>query len=182
MLARIEKARNRAQNKDGTVAARMTEMDDQDEIEKFTRELQKQIMEEIRRTYGPAVIERWQNPRNFRPLENPDGRAQVRGACGDTMEMFVRVKGETITECAFQTDGCGTTIVCGSVATELAAGKSLIAALGAVSAPAILKVLGGLPETDVHCAQLAAETLRRALADYLHQKNAPWKKNYRKTE
>jgi NifU-like protein involved in Fe-S cluster formation len=41
--------------------------------------------------------------------------------------------------------------------------------------------LGGLPEDSVHCAQLAAETLRRALADYLYQKNAPWKKNYRKT-
>jgi nitrogen fixation NifU-like protein len=98
------------------------------------------------------------------------------------MEMFLKVKDETIIECAFQTDGCGTTIVCGSVATELAAGKTLVEALGAVSAAGILKVLGGLPESDVHCAQLAAETLRRALADYLHQKSTPWKKIYRKTE
>jgi nitrogen fixation NifU-like protein len=97
------------------------------------------------------------------------------------MEMFLRVKDETITECAFQTDGCGTSIVCGSVATELAVGKPLIEALGAVSAAEILKVLGGLPEESAHCAQLAAETLRRALADYLYRKNEPWKKNYRKT-
>ncbi|HUU38802.1 MAG TPA: iron-sulfur cluster assembly scaffold protein [Candidatus Desulfaltia sp.] len=156
-------------------------MSEDDEIEKFTRELQDQIMADIRRTYSPAVVERWQNPQNLRTLENPDGRARVQGVCGDTMEMSVRVKDETITECAFQTDGCGTTIVCGSVATELAVGKPLIEALGAVSAAEILKVLGGLPESDVHCAQLAAETLRRALADYLHQKNSPWKKNYRKT-
>ena len=156
-------------------------MDKNDEIEKFTRELQEQIMADIRRTYSPAVIERWQNPRNLGTLETPDGYAKVKGICGDTMEMFLRVKDETITECAFQTDGCGTSIVCGSVATELAVGKPLIEALGAVSAAEILKVLGGLPESDVHCAQLAAETLRRAFADYLHQKNAPWKKNYRKT-
>ncbi|MFZ2055146.1 MAG: iron-sulfur cluster assembly scaffold protein [Candidatus Aminicenantales bacterium] len=157
-------------------------MDKNDEIEKFTRELQEQIMADVRRIYSPAVIERWQNPRNFRILEDPDGRARVQGVCGDTMEMFLRVKDETITECAFQTDGCGTSIVCGSVATELAVGKLLIEALGAVSAGEILKVLGGLPESDVHCAQLAAETLRRALADYLHRRNALWKKNYRKTE
>jgi nitrogen fixation NifU-like protein len=157
-------------------------MDDPEEIEKFTRELQEQIMEQVRRTYGPVVLDHLENPRNFRILESPDGRAELQGVCGDTMEMFVRVKEETITECAFQTDGCGTTIVCGSVATELAAGRPLIEALGAVSAAEILKVLGGLPESDVHCAQLAAETLRRALADYLHQKNSPWKKNYRKTE
>jgi len=29
-----------------------------------------------------------------------------------------------------------------------------------------------LPQSDVHCAQLAAETLRRALADYLYRKRA----------
>lgn len=157
----------------------MTDRDDKDEIEKFSRQLQEQIMDEIRRTYGPAVIDHWQNPRNYRALENPDGRAQATGICGDTMEMFLKVMDETITECAFQTDGCGTTVVCGSVATELAIGKSLIEALGAVSAAEILRVLGGLPESDVHCAQLAAETLRRTLADYLREKNAPWKKKYR---
>jgi nitrogen fixation NifU-like protein len=151
-----------------------------EEIEKFARELQDQVMDEVRRTYSETVIDHWQNPRNFCPLENPDGYARVKGICGDTMEMYLRVKDETITECAFQTDGCGTTIVCGSVATELAAGKPFIEALGAVSAAEILRVLGGLPESNVHCAQLAAETLRRALADYLYQKGASWKKDFRK--
>ena len=137
-------------------------------------------MAELRRTYSPAVIDHWQNPRNFRKLEAADGYAKNTGSCGDTMEMFLRVKDETVTECTFQTDGCGTTAVCGSVATELAAGKTFLEALGAVSAAEILRVLGGLPESSVHCAQLAAETLRRALADYLYRKNEPWKNSYRK--
>jgi nitrogen fixation NifU-like protein len=138
-------------------------------------------MEKIRKIYSEAVIDHWQHPRNFKTLESPDGYARVKGVCGDTMEMFLRVKDEKVIECTFQTDGCGTTIVCGSVATELATGKPFIEALGSVSAAEILKVLGGLPEESVHCAQLAAETLRRALADYLCQKSAPWMKNYRKT-
>ena len=155
--------------------------DNDDDVAKFTRELQEQIMAELRRTYSPAVIDHWQNPRNFRKLEAADGYAKNTGTCGDTMEMYLRIRDETITECTFQTDGCGTTIVCGSVATELAVNKSFVEALGAVSAAEILRVLGGLPESSVHCAQLAAETLRRAMADYLYQKSEPWKKDYRKT-
>jgi NifU-like protein involved in Fe-S cluster formation len=59
--------------------------------------------------------------------------------------------------------------------------RNLVDALGAVSSRGILQLLGGLPEADVHCAELAAETLRRALADYLAHRKDPWKKGYRKT-
>lgn len=155
-------------------------MPKEEDIEKFARELQEQIMEQIRKQYSETAIDHWQNPRNFRKMENPDGYAKVKGPCGDTMEMYIKMKDEKISECTFQTDGCGTTIVCGSAASELVQNKSFTQALGLISAEAILKQLGGLPESDVHCAQLAAETLRRALADYLYQKKAPWKKHYRK--
>jgi nitrogen fixation NifU-like protein len=152
----------------------------EEDLKKFSQELQKQIMEQIKKHYSATVINHWQNPRNFKKLDNPDGIASVKGSCGDTMEMFIKMNNENISECTFQTDGCGTTIACGSMATELAKKKSFTQALGTVSANEILRRLGGLPEADVHCAQLAAETLRRALADYLYQKSAPWKKHYKK--
>jgi len=143
---------------------------DVEDLEEFARKLQEQIMEQIRKQYSHTVIDHWQNPRNFRKIKNPDGYAKVKGPCGDTMEMFVKTKDKTITECAFQTDGCGTSIVCGSITTELAKDKSLTQALADVSSDEILEKLGGLPEADVHCALLAAETLRRAIADCLNQK------------
>lgn len=152
-----------------------------EDLEQFARQLQEQIMEQIRKKYSETVIDYWQHPRNFHKIENPDGYASVKGSCGDTMEMFIKMKEEKISECSFQTDGCATTIVCGGVATEMAQNKSLTQALALISADVILKHLGGLPESDVHCAQLASETLRRALADYLYQKKAPWKKHYRRT-
>ena len=129
-------------------------------------------MEQTKKGYSQTVIDHWQNPRNFRKIENPDGYAKVKGSCGDTMEMFIKIKEETISECAFQTDGCGTTIGCGSITTELAKDKSFIQALASVSSDEILEKLGGLPEADVHCAYLAAETLRRAIADCLNQKRS----------
>jgi len=156
-------------------------MPEDEDLEKFARELQQQIMEQIRQQYSEAVIDHWQNPRNFGAMDNPDGFAKVTGSCGDTMEMFVRIKNNIITQCSFQTDGCGSTIACGSVATEIVQNKTFTQALGSVGASEILKILGGLPEEQVHCAQLAAETLRRALADYLYQQKSPWKKHYRRT-
>ncbi|MFC2169610.1 iron-sulfur cluster assembly scaffold protein [Acidobacteriota bacterium] len=145
---------------------------DDTDLEKFTRELQVQIMEKIQKRYTQTVIDHWQNPRHFCKIENPDGYAKVKGPCGDTMEMFVKTKEGIITECAFQTDGCGTTIVCGSIATELAKDKSFTQALATVSSDEILAKLGGLPETDVHCASLAAETLRSVITDCLNQKRS----------
>jgi len=150
------------------------------DIEKFARELQEQIMDQIRKTYSEVVINHWKNPRNFKKIEAPDGYASVKGSCGDTMEMSIKMKNEKISDVGFQTDGCGTTIACGSIATELVLNKSFIQALATVSADEILKRLGGLPAADVHCAQLAAETLRRALADYIYQKKSPWRKHYRR--
>ncbi len=156
-------------------------MNKDEDLEKYAKELQKQIMEQVKKRYSENVIAHWQNPRNFQKMNNPDGYARETGSCGDTMDMFLKMKDDQIIRCTFQTDGCGSSIVCGSMATELAQNKSFIHALGTVSTDEILKELGGLPEEDVHCAQLAAETLRRALADYLYQKKTPWKKHYRNT-
>ncbi len=150
------------------------------DLEKFAQKLQEQIMEQIKQRYTQTVIDFWQNPKNFRKIDSPDGYASVKGSCGDTMEMFLKMKDKKIFECTFNTDGCGTTLACGSAATELAKNKSFTQALASVGTDSILKKLGGLPEEDVHCAQLAAETLRRALADQLYQKQNPWKKQYRK--
>ncbi|MFC2165914.1 iron-sulfur cluster assembly scaffold protein [Acidobacteriota bacterium] len=151
------------------------------DLEEFARKLQEQIMEQAREVYTETVIEHCQNPRNFHKVEQPEGYGKVTGSCGDTMEMFIQIKDGRISQCAFLTDGCAATIACGSMATEIAHNKSFTEALGTVKGEEILKRLGGLPEGNVHCASLAAETLRRALADYLYQQRSGWKKNYRKT-
>ncbi len=158
----------------------MSADDRKDKLEQAVQKLQEEIERDVLATYGATVFEHWKHPRNLGLLENPDGYARVKGTCGDTMEMSVRVDKDVVVACGFQTDGCGTTTVCGSAATWLATNRTFIEALGAVTCRGILEVLGGLPEADVHCAELAAETLRRALADHLAHKNEPWKNLYRK--
>jgi len=128
--------------------------------------------------YSEAVVEHSLNPRNMGEIENADGCARVIGPCGDTMQLWLKLKGETILEASFLTDGCGTSIASGSMVTELARGKKLIQAQR-ISQKDVLDALGGLPEESEHCALLAADTLKAAIRDYLAMKKEPWKKAYR---
>ena len=155
-------------------------MSENEDLEKFARALQDQILEQARREFSEEVIERWLHPRNQGRLGSPDGFGKVTGACGDTIEISLRMEGDTIAEARWTTDGCGATLACACMATELAEGKTFTEALALVSADEIIRRLGGLPEANLHCAQLASEALRSALADVLHQKKSPWKKPYRK--
>lgn len=126
----------------------MREKEDK-EVEEFIRQIQEQILNDMRKIYSEKVIELLQTQPNRGELPDPDGYAKVKGSCGDTMEMFLRAHDDVITECRFETDGCGSTQVSGSAATCLAKGKTILQALGLISADTILKFLGGLPESEV---------------------------------
>jgi ATP-binding protein involved in chromosome partitioning len=104
-------------------------------------------------------------PANFGPLRGADGDARITGPCGDTMEFWVRVQDGRIARATFTTDGCGHSIVSGSAAARLAEGKAIEDAV-AVSQAQVLGAVGGLPEESRHCALLAANALRAAIADW----------------
>lgn len=141
-----------------------------DEFDDFTRELQDQIYEETRRAYGQVAFERWLKPLYVGTIPDPDGYGRVTGTCGDTMEMFLKLENQLVKEAVFHTDGCGSSMVCGSFAAELAHGKGPDE-LADITGETILDILGGLPEEDRHCAFLAAETLREALDDYMKKQH-----------
>jgi nitrogen fixation NifU-like protein len=127
-------------------------------------DIQRAILEEARRLYSATVIDHWMHPRHPGPLDPADGHARVRGPCGDTMEIFLRVRDGTVREASFVTDGCITSIAAGSMAVELVGGRDAAAAR-ALSETDVLEALGGLPEDSRHCATLAASTLHAALDD-----------------
>jgi nitrogen fixation NifU-like protein len=137
------------------------------------------IKAEMRKVYSEAVVEHSMNPRNVGDLEDADGFGKVTGPCGDTMEMWLKVKNGAIRDASFLTDGCGTTIASGSMVTEMVKGESVSEAQS-ISQQDVLNALGGLPEESQHCALLATDTLKEAIRDYLAMSKEPWKKAYRK--
>jgi nitrogen fixation NifU-like protein len=85
--------------------------------------LQELINAEMRKIYSQTAIDHFMNPRNLgNNMENADGFARVAGSCGDTIEMWLRVKDSTIADVTFMTDGCGTSIASGSMVTEMVRG------------------------------------------------------------
>ncbi|MCL6449164.1 MAG: iron-sulfur cluster assembly scaffold protein [Armatimonadetes bacterium] len=142
------------------------------------KEVVKKYILDMWGNYSETVLDHALNPRNVGSISEADGFGEGTGECEDTMVIWLRVVNDRITEATFWTDGCGTTIACGSMVTELAKGKTVKEAF-LISREEILQALGGLPEESVHCAALAAGTLKNALQDYLEMKRFPWKKAYR---
>jgi len=141
------------------------------------KELEETVMEDMRKVYSEKVIEHFLDPRNLGRIQLTDGYGEVTGSCGDTMMIWLKIKNDEVGNATFLTNGCGPSIACGSMVTELAKGKSLAEALR-ISQEDILNALGGLPEESLHCALLAADTLKEALRDYLASRNEPWKRAY----
>jgi nitrogen fixation NifU-like protein len=148
------------------------------EIDDFADELQQQIIKELREVYSEKVIELFLHPKNIGKIENPDGFGRIKGSCGDTMEIFLRVNNGIIRSATYRTDGCGTTIASASMATEMIKGKTIEEA-GSITDKDILDALGGLPDESKHCALLAADTIRAAINDYRKTNREPWKRKYR---
>ncbi len=133
-------------------------------------EIQRQIIEQARAIYSPQVIEHAYNPRNLGRMDRPNACTVLNGLCGDTMEIYLklddkRIDEDIIKEISFMTDGCGPSIACGSMLTTMVQGVSLEEA-GMIEPEELLAALGGLPEETTHCAYLAVDTLRDAIANW----------------
>ena len=126
-----------------------------------------------------TVIGHGMKPRNVGVMQDADGFARVTGPCGDTMEIWLKVNGDTIINASFMTDGCGTSIASGSMVTEMTKSKRISDAQKTTQQD-VLDALGGLPQESEHCALLAANTLKAAIRDYIAMKREPWKRAYRK--
>jgi len=136
------------------------------------------ITDEMLNTYTDTVIDHAMNPRNVGSITNADGFACMTGPCGDTMEIWLSIRDGRIRDATFWTDGCGTSIAAGSMATEMAKGMTITEAFR-VTQQDILNSLGGLPEESAHCALLAANTIKESVRDFINIRKDPWKRAYR---
>ncbi len=116
--------------------------------------------------YSDKVMEHFKNPRNVGEIENADGIGHVGNpACGDIMELYIKVNNDTIVDAKFKTFGCGAAIATSSMVTEIVKGMRIDEALK-VSNKAVAEALDGLPSIKMHCSVLAEEALKSAIEDY----------------
>ncbi len=106
------------------------------------------------------------HPANFGPMRASSTHARIEGSCGDTMEFWLRLEDVTVLKATFTTDGCETSVACGSAAAHLSQGRSL-GEIRKIRPIDVLDLIGqGENEEAHHCADLALRTLDKALGFY----------------
>jgi nitrogen fixation NifU-like protein len=120
-------------------------------------------------TFHPRFLRHIQSPHNIGTLEEADGQAIGVGSCGDSLQVFLRIAGDTITGIRCRYEGCQYTLACASAMSKLAQGRTLTQALE-LEPGDVASELGGLPADHLHCARLAVNTLGEAIDDYYQKR------------
>src|SRR6476646_7806596 len=120
--------------------------------------------------YSDKVVDHYNNPRNVGSFSKDIagvGTGLV-GApeCGDAMKLQIKVNLETgvIEDARFKTFGCGSAIASSSLATEWLKGKTIDEAAKIKNTDIVNE--RKLPPVKIHCAVLAEDAIKAALADY----------------
>ena len=141
-------------------------MNKEKDFEKLIEEIQEKIEYDEETDFSKKVINEYRNPSNFGTIENPDAVGKIKGPCGDTMEIMLKIKNNKVAIIRFLTDGCGTSIACGSMLTKIVQRKKTLDEVSKITSQDLNKALDGLSEDHVHCTVLAVNTLRKALNNY----------------
>jgi nitrogen fixation protein NifU and related proteins len=132
--------------------------------------------------YSEKVMEHFKSPHNLGEIKDADGIGKIGNpTCGDIMWCYIKVgknkRGEEILkDIKVKTFGCVAAIATSSMITDLAMGKTLEEAKK-ITRDNVKDALQGLPPIKVHCSNLSADALHKAIEDYENRKKAKKEKN-----
>jgi len=113
--------------------------------------------------YSEKVMDHFSNPRNSGEIQNADGIGEVGNpTCGDMMTFYIKVEDDKLSDVKFKTFGCVAAIAVSSMVTEMAKGKTLEEAK-TITKASVAEELDGLPKEKMHCSNLGAEALGKAI-------------------
>ena len=116
--------------------------------------------------YNQKVMNHFMNPRNVGEITDADGEGTVGNpVCGDLMTFYIKVNNGRIGDVKFKTFGCGAAIAVSSIVSEMAKGKTLGEAMK-ITNKMVATELGGLPKNKLHCSNLGADALHKAIENY----------------
>jgi len=116
--------------------------------------------------YSETLVDHFLNPRNAGMMRDADavGEGEYTG-CGDLARVFLRVRDGRVAEARFQAYGCGPTIAAASAVSELIALRPLDDLLH-LKPEEVERALDGLPEDRKHAAEVVADAVRAAAAQW----------------
>jgi len=137
-------------------------------------------MSDLGELYQQVILDHNRNPRNFKRIESANRKAEGNNPlCGDRIQLYVLLEGDTITDIGFQMpqgSGCAISKASASLMTDAVKGKTAADAetmvqlfremlSGGTNAPGKLAVFSGVRAfpSRIKCANLAWHALHAAL-------------------
>jgi nitrogen fixation NifU-like protein len=118
--------------------------------------------------YSDKVLDHYENPRNVGKMDKDDpsvGTGMVGApACGDVMQLQIKVKDGIIEDAKFKTYGCGSAIASSSLVTEMLKNRTLDEAKEIRNTEIVEEL--ALPPVKIHCSVLAEDAIKSAIANY----------------
>jgi len=113
--------------------------------------------------YSPQVLDHFEHPRNAGTVADADATARIENpACGDVLELTVKIVEERIAEIRFRAKGCVAAVACGSAVTDLVSGRTVDEAKK-LTRDELVSAVGGLPSASTHASHLAMDVLSAVL-------------------
>lgn len=112
-------------------------------------------------------MEIYKNPMNEGRLENPTVVEHgVNEACGDEMDLYLKIENGIVIDASFKAQSCSVGIVSSAILTDEIKGKK-ITEIKDLSKEDLLKLIGvNLTTSRIKCATLPLETLHKSLENY----------------
>ena len=125
----------------------------------------------IRRTYHTKLIDHYENPKNVGSLNKNAMNVGIglvgAPACGDVMQLSIKIEDDIIIDSKFKTFGCGSAIASSSYLTEYVKNMHIDEAYK-ISNKEIAQELK-LPPVKLHCSMLAQDAIQSAIQDYINK-------------
>lgn len=102
---------------------------------------------------------------NVGKMDNPTITTSHEGVCGDIMQLYMQIKNDKITDASYDYTGCAGLQTCGSAITEMIKGMNIDEAVK-IDVQDIIDYVEGYPQKKIDCAELARDTVRKAIKIY----------------
>ncbi len=121
--------------------------------------------------YSNKIMEEFFNVERYGVIKGADGVGKIVSDIGsEIIKIYIKVEGNKIVDCQFQTFGGVVAIACSSVATKLILGKSISTA-EKISTNDIVSYLGEVPENKEYLAQAVVNAVHKSIFNYKNKSN-----------
>ena len=115
--------------------------------------------------YSEKIMEEFLEPKNYGVIRGASGVGKVvSDVGGEIVKIFIKVEGDTIKDCQFQTFGGVVAIALTSIATELMMGK-ILDEVNQMTSADLLEASGEIPENKSYLVPVVVNAMKKAVAN-----------------